>query len=94
MIFAFLESHGTGSFIREVLVLLVASTLIGLFAKTSGLTKTIMDLVRFKRRTRQNVLACGCSGDKSGCYLCGRCTDHCECPPFDEIGSPGTVPKP
>jgi hypothetical protein len=39
---------------------------------------------------------CVCSGDKPGDYICGRCEDHCECPPAPDhegaIRSPGGVP--
>jgi hypothetical protein len=54
----------------------------------------VLGVNRFKGDRRElGRWACGCSTDKAGDYLCGRCHDHCQCA-FDEMGSPRPVPKP
>jgi hypothetical protein len=49
----------------------------------------------YNRWMSEPYWGCGCSGDKQGDYICGRCEDHCEClrAPGDEgaIRSPGGV---
>jgi hypothetical protein len=74
------------AFSRDVFAGVVAIALFGFLAKASGIPKRIASFVRSKSHADPGVWACGCSGDKPGDYLCGRCVDHCECR-FDELGA-------
>ena len=44
----------------------------------------------------ESSYSCGCSGDKIGCNMCGKCNEHCACPPSigheGDMGSPGLGP--
>ena len=76
-------SNQASAFFLEVFAGVVAIALFGFLAKASGINKRIASFVRSKRDP--GAWACGCSVNKAGDYLCGRCIDHCECR-FDEFG--------
>ena len=58
---------------------------------------TALKVVVYNRSVSEPFWGCGCSGDKEGDYICGRCKDHCECPAardHDSItGSGRRVPR-